>query len=152
LIIKKLHFSITDIKYVIYVLSPTFRSSAGVLISLLLFALFALLLNTLSNSKLLATHMLIYIFASLCIPEIPGYMATDILLSTFVTLAITKGVGWLLDVGGKWEEGPGKWVGWGMVVVCAGLVMESVVEEGKGWKGLGREDSFVVGNLRGWLV
>jgi hypothetical protein len=39
-----------------------------------------------------------------------------------------------------------------MVVVCAGLVMESVVEEGKGWKVLGREGSFVVGNLRGWLV
>jgi hypothetical protein len=140
-----MHFSLTDLKHAIYVLSPTFRSSAGVLISLLLFALFALLLNTLSYSKLLATHMLILIFASMCIPEIPGYMAIDILLATFVILVSVKGVGALLEVGGRW-------VRWGVAVVCAGLVMVSVVEEGKGWKVLGREGSFVVGGLRGWLV
>jgi hypothetical protein len=96
-----MHFSLTDLKHAIYVLSPTFRSSAGVLISLLLFALSALLLNTISYSKLLATHKLIYIFASLCIPEIPGYMAIDILLATFVILVFVKGVGALLEVGGK---------------------------------------------------
>ena len=72
-------------------------------------------------------------------------MAIDILVATFVILAIMKGVGALLEVGGRW-------VVCGMAVVCVGLVVVSVVEEGRGWKGLGREGSFVVGGLRGWLV
>jgi hypothetical protein len=145
LIIKKLHFSITDIKYVIYVLSPTFRSSAGVLISLLLFALFALLLNTLSYSKLLATHMLIYIFASLCIPEIPGYMATDHPAIDFRDIGYHEGR-WMV-VGRGWEMGGGAGevggVGNGGCVCWTG--------DGEcGWGGEGLERFGERGQFCGW--
>lgn len=134
-----MHFSTNaDLSYVVSILIP-----------LILFALFAFLLNTISYSRLLAAHMLVYIFASLCIPSIPDYMAIDILLFTGVGLAITKGIEALLEGGGK----RGRSAGWVMMIgFCGVLVMESVVREGKGWDFLGREFSFVIGNLRRWLV
>lgn len=39
-----------------------------------------------------------------------------------------------------------------MLGLCGGLIMGSLVEEVEGWDYWGREFSFVVGGLRGWLV
>ncbi|KAN0113186.1 hypothetical protein V8E51_006137 [Hyaloscypha variabilis] len=138
-----------DLQFAFYFLSPTFVSSA--LILLVLFALASLLMNTISYSKIAVAHMLIFLFSTIFIPAIP--VAVDILLLAFIVIATIKTAGKLFSMLAGPRHTIDSIFGLDLTFLCLTIVLDVIFSdtEGFGWSGVG-EFSVVVRGIRGIFI
>jgi len=141
------------LQYAFYILNPTFLSSALILNLLVLFSLASLLMNTISYSKIAVTHMLIFLFATFCIPKIPVSISIDILITAYIVIAAMKAIGGCFSILGRTHYTIEKIGGLFLGFVCTTIVLDVIFTDTSGfeWKGTG-ESSFVVGGIGRLLV
>jgi hypothetical protein len=142
---------LSDLKYAFYALSPTFLSSALILMLLLLFAIASLLINTISFSKIAVIHMLIFLFSTFYIPAVPVAVSVDILLLTFTLFSIVKSVGKFVSGSGrsKYVE---KIIKLSLAFACLAILQDVVFAEADFGFSAMAQSSVVVGSLRRFLV
>jgi hypothetical protein len=142
---------LSDLKYAFYALSPTFLSSALILMLLLLFAIASLLINTISYSKIAVIHMLIFLFSAFYIPAVPVAVSVDILLLTFILFSIVKSVGKFFSGFGrsKYVE---KIIKLSLAFACLAILQDVVFAEADFGFSAMAQSSVVVGSLRRFLV
>jgi hypothetical protein len=142
---------LSDLKYAFYALSPTFLSSALILMLLLLFAIASLLINTISYSKIAVIHMLIFIFSAFYIPALPVAVSVDILLLTFILFSIVKIVGKFFSEFGR-SEYVEKIIKLSLAFACLAILQDVVFAEADFGFSAMAQSSVVVGSLRRFLV
>jgi len=133
------------LQFAFYVLNPMFLTAAGILATMLGAALVALLIDTISYSRLAVAHMIIFLISSrfFYFYSIPISIAVDILSASFCLLCSIKATGGIFAGLGRARYPFERWVFCCLVTSSVSILLDTIIGEG----GRGQR-SVVVQSLR----